>query len=77
LLAESSWEDARRIQEVYLAAYARPAAPEEVQRALQFIAGYEARWRSSRPEQADRSRLGAWQSFCRALMASNEFVFVE
>ena len=68
LLARASVDDNARIREAYERALSRPATPEEVDLALTFISRIEQQW------QGDRAK--AWQSFCKALLASNEFVYI-
>lgn len=78
-IVERSWSFARRVgvtatsnrdrlEEAYLAALARRPAPPEVDDALSYLDSMERRL---------GSRDSAWQSFCRVLMASNEFLYLE
>ena len=61
-----------RICVAYLLAYGRRATENEVERASVFIDSYS----SVDPERyADEGN--AWQAFCQALFASNEFLYVE
>jgi Protein of unknown function (DUF1549)/Protein of unknown function (DUF1553)/Planctomycete cytochrome C len=53
----------------------RPAAEDELSRWEVFLARYQAA-RSLANESPDRRRRLAWQGFCRALLSSNEFVYV-
>ena len=75
LLAETGVDDATRIREVYERALARPPASSDVDRALTFIAQVE---KSMEPRETDTAKrhLFAWQSFCKALLSSNEFIYV-
>jgi len=75
LLAKSSLDDAGRIQEAYERALTRPAASAEVDQALTFIARIEKALPEKIVDGAERRAL-AWQSFCKALMASNEFIYL-
>ena len=75
LLAKAELDDAARIREAYERALARPPAASDVDRALTFIARVEKAAENHEPDAAKR-RLLAWQSFCKALMASNEFIYV-
>ena len=68
--------DATRVQTAFARAFARPAAPAEVARATNYLARYEAALVASEPDGAKR-RERAWQSYCQALFASNEFCFVD
>jgi hypothetical protein len=78
LLDDNTLDDRDRIQQLYLDCYARPARPHEVQRALDFVDKYSSR-ATGGGEVRDASdiRLKAWQSLCRAVVAANEFIFVE
>jgi len=69
LLAEEP-EEVRRIERAWLLVVGRPASPEEVVDARRYIAGFPAKSDDS------GARLLAWSSFCRALVASNDFIFV-
>lgn len=76
LLGKAHLDDAGRIREAYEIALGRlPTAP-ETDRALRFIARVETRLNSHEPDDAKR-RLRAWQSLCRTLVASNEFLYLE
>ncbi len=75
LLAETGVDDAGRIREVYERALGRPPAATDVDRALTFIAQIEKAMESRETDAAQR-HLFAWQSFCKALLASNEFIYV-
>ncbi len=68
LLARTDLDDAGRVKVSYERALSRPATPDEVDRALSFLAKAQQVW------QGDRER--AWQSFCKALLSSNEFLYV-
>ena len=67
LRAES--DDARRVERAWIAVLGRGPEPEETRDALRYIerfpAGREA-----------EGRLAAWASWCRALVASNDFIYV-
>jgi len=67
LLARNT-DDNARIREANERALSRPATPEEIDLALTFISRVEQQW------QGDKAK--AWQSFCKALLASNEFVYI-
>jgi hypothetical protein len=75
LLAQKGVDDAARIRDAYERALARPPAAKEVDRALTFIAGIEKAMEAHEQDAAKR-HVFAWQSFCKALMASNEFIYV-
>jgi len=75
LLQQTSLDDAARIRDAYERALARPPAAKDIDRALTFIARVEKAMETHETDAAKR-RLLAWQSFCKALMASNEFIYV-
>ncbi|MFO0936430.1 MAG: DUF1549 domain-containing protein [Gemmataceae bacterium] len=68
-LLELNSDDSTRIRQAFQRVYLRTASETEVARALKYLA-------SSSVSNAT-SRLKAWQGFCRVLLASTEFVFVE
>ncbi len=79
LIADSPDEPAARVEAAYQLAYSRPASVAEVERALAYVAAYASQSRAdkSASESAEQADLHAWQSFCRAVLAANEFVYVE
>ena len=66
-LLRAHGEDAERIRQAYERALARYPSAKETDQALTFIA---------RVEKVLGDRTLAWQSFCKALMASNEFIYL-
>ena len=76
LLATPSADEAQRVAFAYVQAFGRPAAAEEAERALQFMAGYQASLEKAEPDMEKR-RLMTWQSFCHALLASTEPRFID
>jgi hypothetical protein len=75
LLARTGIDDAGRVREVYERAFARPTASSDVDRALTFIGQVEQAMEGREADPAKR-HLFAWQSFCKALMSSNEFIYL-
>ena len=69
LLARADLTTISAIREAYERALSRPPTPQEIDQALTFVARMETRMEG-------RSRTKAWQSFCKSLLASNEFVYV-
>jgi len=57
------------VREAYRRTYARAATEVEVARTLKYLADSDAG--------AEAKKLKAWQGFCRVLLASAEFAFVE
>ena len=49
----------------------RKPAVQEIDAALGYIDGMEKR------REGEDARLNAWQSYCRILMSSNEFVYID
>ena len=70
LLADGVLDDAGRIDRAYYRVLGRPAEEKEIKAALEYIRLFPGVSR----DQADR--LPAWTSFCRALVASNDFLYI-
>jgi hypothetical protein len=68
LLQRGDLDDAGRTREAYERAFTRPATSLEIDQALSFLARIEREWNGDKGK--------AWQSFCKALLASNEFIYV-
>jgi hypothetical protein len=68
ILRENS-SDSRRMRAAYVAILGREPRPDETDQGLSYIQSLRTRW-----SRIDESR--AWQSFCHALMSSNEFMYV-
>ncbi len=62
-------KDATRIEEAYVAILDRRPAPGEIDAGLTYIQSLRRKWN-------DIDEPKAWQSFCHALMASNEFMYI-
>jgi hypothetical protein len=75
LLRERDREDAGRIREAYERALSRPPTAQETDQALTFIAKVEKAL-AEKHNAGEEHRVLAWQSFCKALMASNEFAYL-
>jgi hypothetical protein len=76
LLADSGKDDPARVRDVYERALARPAGTSDIDRALTFIAQLEKSM-AARESDPVKRRLSAWQSFCKALLSTNEFIYVD
>jgi len=74
-LLDLSSDDASRVFEAFARFYSRPPTEFEIESSLNFIHAYEQSLRSNGMA-ADQLRLRSWQAFCRALMATNEFLYV-
>jgi hypothetical protein len=68
LLSITGLDDKGRVREAYERTLSRPPTPEEIDNALTFLTRMEREWDGSKPK--------AWQSFCKALVASNEFLYI-
>lgn len=68
LLAKTDLDDAGRIREAYQRALSRPATALEVDQGLSFVARMREEWKGDNAK--------AWQSFCKSLLASNEFIYL-
>jgi len=68
LLARVDLDDAGRVRDAYERALSRPATGREVDQALTYVARMQEAWKGS--------RVSAWQSFCKSLLASNEFIYI-
>jgi hypothetical protein len=75
LLAETGTDDAGRVREVYERALGRPPGASDIDRALTFIVQVEKAM-EGRESDGGKRHLMAWQSFCKALLSSNEFIYV-
>ncbi len=68
ILAETP-KDSKRIEEAYTRILDRRPTPNEVDSGITYIKSLHTKW-------PDFDELKSWQSFCHALMASNEFIYV-
>jgi len=75
LLKRMDLDDAGRIRAAYERALARPPSPTEIDSALSFIAQVDHAMEARKTDLAERHTF-AWQSFCKALLSSNEFIYL-
>jgi hypothetical protein len=75
LLAREDLDDSGRVRDTYERVLARPPRPAEVDRALTFVANVEQAL-GDRAETPQDRRARAWQSFCKAMIGSNEFLYL-
>ncbi len=75
LLKRTDLDDAGRIRDAYERALSRPPSPKEIDGALSFIARVDRAMAERKTDPAER-RTFAWQSFCKALLSSNEFIYL-
>jgi hypothetical protein len=70
-LQKEAGDDAARVRRAYLLAFGRPAADDEVELALRYLVGKDT------TEEASRNKLTRWERYAQALLASNEFMYVD
>ena len=71
LLADTSLNDSARVESLYRRVLNRQAEKEEIEQSLKYVAAFKQK---ASGETADAK---AWQSLCRVLMASNDFLYVD
>lgn len=76
LLEQTGKSDGERVEAAYWAAFARPCAAAERERALAFLREYDAALALIEPDAGAR-REKAWQGFCHAILQSTEFRFLD
>jgi hypothetical protein len=71
--------DALRARKLYEAAYSRPPRTEELESALAHLERYGRTLRAgpNRETKPEEVSARAWQSLCRALLAANEFIYLD
>ena len=62
--------DAHRVRQAYLSILSREPDATEIDGALTYLDGFASRLEGATPEDA-------WQSYCRVLLASNDFIYVD
>jgi cytochrome c553 len=84
LLAQSERTDADRVVELYQRALGRPPRTLEIERGLGFVQRYIEAANTPAAAEAGTGAVAssppterAWQALCRAVLASNEFIYVE
>ncbi|MEZ5396253.1 MAG: DUF1553 domain-containing protein [Bryobacterales bacterium] len=75
LLADESRADGDRLREAYERVLGRLPTPEEIDRVQTFLAQVDLALAERVGDEAER-RVQSWQSFCKSLIASNEFLYV-
>jgi hypothetical protein len=68
--------DDARVKAAYLRILNRAATDDDAAQALKYISAFKQKFGSDAAK-LDASEQKAWQSFCRVLMASNEFIYVD
>ncbi len=69
-------DDAARVRALYRRVLSRPPTAAETKRAIAYLDRVSQALESLKHE-TDKVRLVAWHSLCRAVIASNEFLFIE
>jgi hypothetical protein len=62
-------DDPARVRRAYLLAYGRPATDAEVALALRYL--------SAKDDPAEKNALTRWERYAQALLAANEFLYVD
>jgi hypothetical protein len=75
LVSRSDLDDTSRIRLLYEMAYGRPPSEVEVQRGKIYMATFQQAARDKL--KTEDLTLRAWESLCRAILAANEFLYVE
>ncbi len=75
LLARADLDDAGRLRTIYQRIVGRAPTESEQSRILEFVGAYAQAYESTTSQTEGRRR--AWHSVCRAVLASNEFIFIE
>ncbi|MCA9024589.1 MAG: DUF1553 domain-containing protein, partial [Planctomycetaceae bacterium] len=68
--------DTDRVANLYRRTLSRPPSDEETESALAYVERYVETMKSHNLD-AEQAHIAAWQSLSRAVLASNEFVYVE
>ena len=68
---DETLSDSRRVERAYRITLNREADPGEIDSALTYVSAVKNKFKDS------FSREDAWQSFCRILLASNDFIYVD
>jgi hypothetical protein len=76
LIDDEALDEDKRVRQLFELAYSRSPTQNETDRAIIYIDRYTRKMQSLKKTQ-EESRLRAWQSFCRVVIASNEFVYIE
>lgn len=72
LLARKDIDDRGRIKSLFRTCFGRPAKPHEIVRSLNYLSKFEQAY-----AKAKEPKLSAWQSLCKTIIGSNEFIYVE
>jgi hypothetical protein len=72
----TEWNDSLKINQAFLLCYGRPAKPAETERLLALLARLDQAYLPTTPKQEERL-IRVWQSLCKTLLSSNEFIYIE
>lgn len=75
LVSASDLDPSMKIHQLYEMAYGRPPSQLEIERGLAYVNAF--RQVAASKLKAEDLELRAWSSFCRAVLAANEFLYVE
>ncbi|MDB5384668.1 MAG: hypothetical protein JWM11_314, partial [Planctomycetaceae bacterium] len=75
MISRSDLDLPARIRWLYESAYGRPATEVEIQRGIAYVSTF--RQLAAVKLKAEELELRAWESLCRAVLAANEFLYVE
>ena len=70
LLEDPAGTETERARRAFMAVLTREPDAGEIDSALSYVGNYTARFDGSTPQEA-------WQSYCRILLASNDFIYVD
>jgi hypothetical protein len=81
-LAKLESDDAARIRRTYVLLYGREATEDEIRIGLDFVHVAASLRDATRASERlvhvdDKPTLGRWEQYCQALLASNEFMYVD
>jgi len=76
LLADAGLDDAARIDRAHGRALGRRATPEEIAEALAYLDDW-TRSTAGQARPAETRREESWQSWCQAILCSNEFAYLD
>ena len=70
LLEASDWSESDRVRQAYLSILTREPDSAELDGAMSYLGGFSSRFEGATSQEA-------WQSYCRILLASNNFIYVD
>jgi hypothetical protein len=74
LLKNQSLSDRQRVAKIYRTCYGRSPTELEINRSLEYVGKFKAAYQRANSKTPD---ISAWQSLCKSVIASNEFIYVE